>query len=921
MGKTRLFGIFRKQPSRSILHVSEATMSEFATVRGPASTPTKWMTALVAILLLLASADVQAQCTRYSLSWNYSILQPTAGSSFTQGNDMTIQWNYSYNPYNLGIKVVLHWSSNNGSTWNVLKNDIQGSTGSTNSYTWTIPLTQTPSTTYRIRVSEDIATYGCWIGSYEMNGPGTSGAFTILSRCAKPIITTQPAAASVCLNGSHTFTVASDMTSGTYEWKRDGTTVGVTTTPSFTLSGVTLADAGSYTATLTQNCNTTFFTTTNAAILTVNVPPSITVQPPPTYVVCKGTDDTLRADGIGIGKTYQWYKDGVAIAGATTANYIIRNAQATAAGSYYLVVSGTCSPPATSNPSIVSVLAAPLFVTEPTSVAVCPGTNSQLTAVVTGSNLTYMWYRNGVATGVTTANYPLPNYTTAMDGSYYVEARTNDPNPKNCPALTRSAIVTATGFRPPVLLTNPKLAEGCVGKSASLTSEFEGFNLSYSWTRNGSPVPNAASNSLLLSNLTMADAGDYVVTATATCGLTASSAPVRLNVVKPPSFSAQPQSKDVNVGDPLTLTIAASDATSIQWYKDTKPLAGQNSATLTIPSATMADAGYYYATVKNACSGISSAFARVTVTDPTTLQPRLTMTPETSDMGQIPLGYDATRTFTNLIQNTGTAVMQVSDISITGAGFAIATKPATPYQLAIGESSTITVSATAENLTAMTGVVTVTTDAPAPTGVLALTATPVLRYDLPAEVNYSSLMVSQSDDSCITVVNNSTTDITLEQATITGTNASMFNLVTPMPVSIAAGASSQLCVTFAPTSVGTNLTAQLILTSSTGGNTTLTLNGSATQLVGVSDLDPRTGVTVYPNPARDEVTIRTTGASTITIVNARGVKVATLSTTADKLSTTWNTKSSSGNAVAAGTYSVLISGQQGTVSLPLVIVR
>ncbi len=896
-------------------------MSDFAAFRRPISMYIKKIAGIVALLLLLTSVDVQAQCARYPANWSYTIVAPTAGSSRLQGTDMVIQWNYGYNPVYLGIYLKLEWSTNAGASWNLIAGGIPGQYANPYSYTWSIPLSQPASANYTVRVSEDVGTYGCWIGTYYMNEPGVSGTFTILSRCAKPVITTQPVAAAVCVNSSQTFTVASDMTSGTYQWKRDGNLVGVTTTPSFVLNPVTLADAGAYTATLIQNCNTTFFAVSNSVLLTVNVPPSITVQPPATYVVCKGTDDTLKADGIGVGKTYQWRKDGVNIPGATAANYIIRNAQATAAGSYTLVVTGTCAPPATSNVSVVAVLAPPLFTTEPTSVAVCPGTNSQLTAVVVGSNLTYAWFRNGVATGVTTPNYPLMNYTLAMDGSYYVEAKTNDPNPKNCPALTRSAIVTATGFRPPVLLTNPKSVEGCVGKAANLTSEFEGFNLSYSWTRNGSPVANASSNSLLLNNLTMADAGNYTVTATATCGLMVSSSPVRLNVVKTPSFSTQPQSKDFKVGDPLTLTIAASDATTIQWYKDSKPVAGQTTATLTIPSATMADAGYYYATVKNACSGISSAFARVTVTDPTTLQPRLTMQPETSDMGQIPLGYDATRTFTNLIQNTGTAVMQVSDISMTGTGFAIANKPTTPFQLAVGESSTITVSATAENLTAMSGVLTVTTDAPAPTGVLALTATPVLRYNLPTEVNYSSIMVSTTDDSCITVVNNSTTDITLEQATITGPNASMFNLVTPMPVTIAAGASNQLCVTFAPTSVGTNLTAQLILTSSTGGNTTMTLNGIATITVGVSDLDPRAGVAVYPNPARDEVTIRTAHPATITIVNARGVKVATLATTADRLSATWSTKSFNGTSVAAGTYSVRISGQEGTVTVPLVVVR
>ncbi|MDZ4745942.1 MAG: choice-of-anchor D domain-containing protein [bacterium] len=866
-----------------------------------------------AALLVLMSVSTSAQ----NIGWGYYFYMssPSTGSVYTRGvNSVSIQWRYDYCPCYISKTVSLDWSSNGGASWT---NITSGLYGGTTSYTWNIPTTQTASTNYRIKVYEDNS--ASW-GTNWFNEPAISGQFTILRGCATPIISSSPLPATVCANTSQTFTVASDMTDGTYQWKQNGNVVATTSVPSYTINPVSTSHAGVYTVTLIENCNPTKNSTSGSANFVVNVAPSITQHPQPIVVICQSGRDTLKARGIGVGRTFQWRKDGVNIPFATDSNYVVDNAQLTSEGSYTLVITGTCAPPAISNPSVVSVVVRPAITTEPTSLALCPGSSGQLSVVASGNSLSYQWYRNNVAVAGTGSTLPFTNYAVTQDGQYYVIVTSNVPNPNNCAVTVKSAIVTVTGYRPPTVVTQPTAVEGCVGKSVSLTSEFQGFGLTYSWTRNGATIPNSASNSLLLSNLTTSNSGDYVVTATGTCGLSVSSTPVRVNVVKTPTFSTQPVSKDVNVGQPLTLTLAASDASIIKWYKDGKLVVGQTGTTLTIPSASLSDAGYYNATVSNACSGISSAYARVTVTDPTSLVPRLTMSQETADLGQIPLGYNTTQTFSTLIQNTGTAVMTVSDVSITGTGFAIANATATPFTLAPGATSSVSIRATAENLSPMTGTLTVTTDAPVPTGMLNLTATPVLRYTAAADVSYGEVMQSTTKDSCIKIVNSSTTDITVEDATISGPNAGLYSVTSAIPMTITAGGTGEICVRFSPIAVGQNLTAQLNLTSSNGGNSTITLIGAST-ITGVDDLETRSGVTIYPNPARDEVSIRTASPATITIVNARGAKVATLSTTADRLVTSWNTKSFNGTSVAAGTYSVRVAGPQGTVTVPLVVVR
>jgi hypothetical protein len=102
--------------------------------------------------------------------------------------------------------------------------------------------------------------------------------------------------------------------------------------------------------------------------------------------------------------TYQWYKDGVAIAGATSSSYTIPSADVASAAdiSYHFVV-GMGMEEFASNPLLVSVRdsasAAPVVVKDPVSRVIASGTIALSVSAVdtmTGRDdtLTYKWYRS-----------------------------------------------------------------------------------------------------------------------------------------------------------------------------------------------------------------------------------------------------------------------------------------------------------------------------------------------------------------------------------------------------------------------------------------------------------------------------------------------------------------------------------------------
>ena len=72
------------------------------------------------------------------------------------------------------------------------------------------------------------------------------------------------------------FTVVGAGVGLTYQWKKDGTNIGSATAATYSITGITAANGGSYTCLITGTCGNI---TSNGAVLTVNPATLITVQP------------------------------------------------------------------------------------------------------------------------------------------------------------------------------------------------------------------------------------------------------------------------------------------------------------------------------------------------------------------------------------------------------------------------------------------------------------------------------------------------------------------------------------------------------------------------------------------------------------------------------------------------------------------
>jgi uncharacterized repeat protein (TIGR02543 family) len=169
-----------------------------------------------------------------------------------------------------------------------------------------------------------------------------------------PQVTASPSSVTVNQGTSATFSVTAAGTAPfSYQWRKNGADLVGATAATLTLNNLQPADAGDYTVVVSNEAGTV---TSDAATLTVLVPPAITAQPLGANLYL-GDAITLVVTATGSGPlSYQWKKDGVDVAGANGASLVLNPVLAANAGSYTVVISNAAGS-VTSNAAVVAATA------------------------------------------------------------------------------------------------------------------------------------------------------------------------------------------------------------------------------------------------------------------------------------------------------------------------------------------------------------------------------------------------------------------------------------------------------------------------------------------------------------------------------------------------------------------------------------
>ncbi len=170
---------------------------------------------------------------------------------------------------------------------------------------------------------------------------------------------------------------------------------------------------------------------------------------PQTRSVDLGGGFTLSVSATGAAETgalgYQWYRNGSALSGATSASYVVGAAAAVDAGDYRVSVSNGYGSVSSATATVTIVAQAPVITAQPVSLSVDEGQSAGFSVSATGAApLSYQWYRGTDAiAGATAATLTLSSVTAAAAGDYRViVTNPNGSTPSDVATLT---VVTQPG--------------------------------------------------------------------------------------------------------------------------------------------------------------------------------------------------------------------------------------------------------------------------------------------------------------------------------------------------------------------------------------------------------------------------------------------------------------------------------------------
>ncbi|MHB8413637.1 MAG: choice-of-anchor D domain-containing protein [Candidatus Acidiferrales bacterium] len=305
--------------------------------------------------------------------------------------------------------------------------------------------------------------------------------------------------------------------------------------------------------------------------------------------------------------------------------------------------------------------------------------------------------------------------------------------------------------------------------------------------------------------------------------------------------------------------------------------------------------------------------------------PGLSASPTSVAFGSLAVGANSNQSI--VLKNTGTSSITISQATVSGAGFSL-TGLSLPLTLNAGANATFTATFAPTAAGPASGSIQITSNASNPSLAISLSGTGIQPQisATPSTVSFGSVATGSNSTQTINLDNPGTANLTISQASVSGTGFSMTGL--SVPFTINPGASKTFSAGFAPNSSG-SASGNITLTSNAPNSPmTIALSGTGTTATLVLTATPTNlnfGNVTAGNSSSQNVTVTNTGNSSVTIsqvtasgpgYSASGVASNTTLTAGQSVTLTVSlTPTSTGSATGSVTITSNASNSPTTIGL------
>lgn len=461
--------------------------------------------------------------------------------------------------------------------------------------------------------AEDAGSYSVVVRNTEVPGAISAAAALVVPLPPPPVIVARPIDLEVAQGGTARFSVgAAGGPPLRYAWWKatEPSVLLGDNSAQLILSDVQPEDEGLYCVRVSNAAGAVEAT----AYLAVGAVPRIGVQPTSQVVALgSGALFSVSANG-GLPPTYQWYRNGSPIPGATASVLQIASVTEEDVGEHWVVVSNRWGSTISAR-AMLSLGSGPVIVEQPQPTTVTEGETLRLSVGARSTvPLTYQWFRNGFPVSGSGATLQIDNVRLEDAGLYSVTVMSSLGK-----ADSDQVVVTVEpGRGKPEIIRQPTPAislppGGAFGTGVVAAAKDGPFT--YQWFKNGQPMADQTTDFLFINGVQVSDAGQYVLRVGNAQGFT-ESRPLRLWVTSnpgAPNVTISPQT--VFAGTPGSATLSASvtgtGPFTYQWYRDGEPIPGATGATYEIPSPSDFVLSQFSVVATNAIGAATSGYSQI----------------------------------------------------------------------------------------------------------------------------------------------------------------------------------------------------------------------------------------------------------------------------------------------------------------------